>query len=152
MMISAELLQQTGAARCVECGKCVALCPMAETAPVFSRPLSPRGVVQQALAGASTDDMPALAACLQCRSCTLTCPAGVDAAGLIAGLREAAGMGGSVCSRCGAPLPDNTAYLRRTLGETLRSESADGPDGGAYLTLCAACRRQAYIRNNTRGD
>ena len=49
---SQDILSARGAHLCVECGKCAALCPMAETASEYSRLTSPRGVVQQALRGA----------------------------------------------------------------------------------------------------
>ena len=81
-----DILKAHQAFQCVECGKCVALCPMAETSPGFSRMKSPRGVVQQALRG--MEEMPGVDSCLQCRSCSQTCPAGVDVAGLIADLRR----------------------------------------------------------------
>ncbi len=139
-----EILTARGAFRCVECGKCVALCPMAETAPEFSRRTSPRGVVQQALRGEDAADMPGLVSCLQCRSCSQTCPAGVDVAGLIADLRATLPQPVQViCPACGTPLlpADAEAYLARAANAGFESELS-------YASLCPSCRRRAYARNN----
>lgn len=139
-----EILTAHGAFRCVECGKCVALCPMAETAPEFSRLTSPRGVVQQALRGADVTDMPGLVSCLQCRSCSQTCPAGVDVAGLIADLRPLLPRPVRItCPACGTPLlpADAEAYLARAANAGFESELS-------YASLCPSCRRRAYARNN----
>jgi Fe-S oxidoreductase len=138
-----EILKARGAFQCVECGKCVAMCPMAETSPGFSRVKSPRGVVQQALRG--MDDMPGVESCLQCRSCSQTCPAGVDVAGLIADLhRLQARAQLSLCSSCGAPLlpADAGRYLEGAVNAGFEGEIV-------YASLCPACRRRAYIRNNS---
>jgi len=118
---------------------------MAETAGEFSRLKSPRGIVQQALAGVPVDSMPGLRSCLQCRQCSQTCPAGVDVAGLIAALRSRLEGDSSVaCAVCGRTLlPADAA---RYLGGMV--------DGGfeehlAYPMLCPSCRRKAYARNNS---
>ena len=139
-----EILTARGAFRCVECGKCVALCPMAETAAAFSRLISPRGAVQQALRGTDVTDMPALVSCLQCRSCSQTCPAGVDVAGLIADLRQLLPQPVRICCpACGTPLlpADAQAYLSRAANAGFESELS-------YASLCPSCRRRAYARNN----
>ena len=138
-----DILKARGAFQCVECGKCVALCPMAETSPGFSRVKSPRGVVQQALRG--MDDMPGVDSCLQCRSCSQTCPAGVDVAGLIADLRRLQARAKlSLCSCCGAPLlpADAGRYVEGAVNAGFEGEIG-------YASLCPACRRRAYIRNNS---
>ncbi len=144
MKPSQDILTARGAYLCVECGKCAALCPMAETASEFSRVTSPRGVVQQALRGTDVQNMPGLASCLQCGSCSRTCPAGVDVAGLIADLRmllpEPVQL---VCPACGTPLlpADAEAYLSRAANEGFESRLS-------YASLCPSCRRRAYARNN----
>lgn len=144
MKPSQDILTARGAHLCVECGKCAALCPMAETASEYSRLTSPRGVVQQALRGTDVEDMPGLASCLQCRSCSQTCPAGVDVAGLIADLRTLLPRPVRItCPACGTPLlpADAEAYLSRA-AET-------GFEGRlSYALLCPSCRRRAYARNN----
>ena len=138
-----DILKVHNAFQCVECGKCVALCPMAETSPGFSRVKSPRGVVQQALRG--MEDKPGVASCLQCRSCSQTCPAGVDVAGLIADLRRVQARSQlSVCSCCGAPMlpADAGRYLEGAVNAGFEGELS-------YASLCPACRRRAYVRNNS---
>ena len=85
-----------------------------------------------------------LASCLQCRSCSQTCPAGVDVAGLIADLRTLLPRPVRItCPACGTPLlpADAEAYLSRA-AET-------GFEGRlSYALLCPSCRRRAYARNN----
>ncbi|MCE5335675.1 MAG: 4Fe-4S dicluster domain-containing protein [Desulfobacteraceae bacterium] len=141
-------LSDAAARFCVECGKCTAACPMAEMYSDFSWDLSPRGIVQQALRGRDILTGKAVWCCTQCEACTRTCPAGVDCCGLVAGLRPLARTAqgaeapvSGACADCGAPLPPKPVldYLRSALhGAELR-----------YLSLCPACRRQAYIRNNS---
>ncbi|MBO4334555.1 MAG: (Fe-S)-binding protein [Desulfovibrio sp.] len=139
-----DLLLHYGGYGCVECGKCVALCPMAETARPFSRDKSPRGLVQQVLDAVALDEMPALRDCLQCRSCSQTCPASVDVAGLISALRTQAGYAAATCMVCGRPLMPAPAlsYLHRAVGEAYEQKLV-------YPSLCPDCKRRAYVRNNS---
>ncbi len=143
-------LAECAAAMCVECGKCTAVCPMAEMYPGLSRDISPRGLVREALRGRDFLDARALWCCTLCRACTRTCPAGVDCCALVERLRPLAARGvglsagasePNACAGCGNELPPAPVldYLRSVLpGE-----------GTRYLDLCPACRRQAYIRNNS---
>ena len=139
-----DLIARSGATLCVECGKCVALCPMAETSPGFSRSMSPRGIVQQVLRGLPISDMPGVAACLQCGSCSASCPAGVDVTGLIAGLRALLPAPAQHCAGCGVPLlpGDAESYLKKTVNQGFETVLD-------YADLCPRCRRRAYIRNNS---
>ena len=138
-------LSEAAARFCVECGKCTATCPMAEMYPAFSWDLSPRGIVQQALRGEELLKSQALWCCTECRACTRTCPAGVDCSGLVTRLRPLARLetGSPEAGKCacGCELPPRPVldYLRSVLP---RAELH-------YLTLCPACRRQAYFRNNS---
>ncbi|MBQ9406086.1 MAG: (Fe-S)-binding protein [Desulfovibrio sp.] len=158
----AAILSARNGWQCVDCGKCAALCPMAETALASSttvrpntpeetettmstaRQVTPRGAVQQALAGEVVENMPALVHCLQCRSCSDVCPAGVDVAGLIADLRQQLhSWHVGVCAVCGTPLLPATSvrYLSRAVG-------ADFAHPLAYTELCPDCKRRAYVANN----
>jgi heterodisulfide reductase subunit C len=140
------VLSEVAALFCVECGKCTAVCPMAEMYPDFSWDLSPRGIVQQALDSSDILSGQALWCCTQCHACTRTCPAGVDCCGLVARLRPIAKLatGASkmgTCADCGGELPPKPVldYLRSVLPKAdLR-----------YLRLCPTCRRQAYVLNNS---
>lgn len=139
------LASEHGAFLCVECGKCVAMCPMAETAGEFSRTKSPRGIVQQVLRGLPLEEMPGLLSCLQCRQCSQTCPAGVDVAGLIAALRELLpGRQARVCAVCGCELmpADAERYLSRAVNAGFDEELS-------YPALCPACKRRTYAGNNS---
>ena len=146
----ARILAARSATRCVECGKCVAVCPMAEMYPDFDWDISPRGMVQLALRGAALLSGPALWRCTLCEACTRTCPAGVDCCGLVADLRplaraaggaEPAGAEPAACACCGADLPPGPvlAYLSQALPRVPLD----------YLDLCPACRRERYVRNNS---
>ena len=151
----ADTAQLASAMQCVDCGKCVALCPMAEMYADFDSAMSPRGLVRQVLdhpmlrtradvgLTGQAETFPALAGCVQCRSCSQTCPEAVDPAGLIARLRQMVGWTGSCCPCCGTARPPERArnWLERSTG---RSPGEDD----AYLGLCPSCRRQMYIRNN----
>lgn len=142
-----KALAESAAFFCVECGKCTAACPMVEMYPGFSRDLSPRGIVQQALRGREILSGQSVWCCTQCRACSRVCPAGVDCCGLIARIRQLAGQGqdassgAGVCVECAGDLPPAPVleYLRSVLPEA----------EVLYLKLCPACRRQAYARNNS---
>lgn len=47
----AEIIKNTGADGCVECGKCVAVCPMSEMYPDFGWEMSPRGMIRRTVMG-----------------------------------------------------------------------------------------------------
>jgi ferredoxin len=143
-----RVLAASSSGLCVDCGKCAAVCPMAEMYPGAGWDLSPRGIVQQALRGRELLESRAVWCCTLCRECARACPAGVDCAALVEGLRPlaraAAGPAADpagACAGCGGALPPEPVlkYLRDTLPRT----------GLHYLALCPACRRQAYIRNNS---
>ncbi|MBQ3893645.1 MAG: (Fe-S)-binding protein [Mailhella sp.] len=139
------LAAEYGAFSCVECGKCAAMCPMAETAGGFSRVKSPRGIVQQVLCGMPAGDMPGLLSCLQCRQCSQTCPAGIDVAGLIAALRrQLPAPPVRTCVLCGCELlpEDAERYL-------LSAVNGGFEERLAYPSLCPSCRRRHYAQNNS---
>lgn len=152
-----RLAGQYGLSLCVECGKCVAVCPMGEIFDDFSYEVSPRGIIERALLdlevtedGGST--VPALSVaeglttsqlwfCLTCDLCTNLCPAGVRFRDFVEATRRLAiGAGdteyGSFCRNCGAYLwPRHTVeYLKQTLGEAAEE----------LLTLCPRCRQYGF--------
>jgi heterodisulfide reductase subunit D len=83
-----QMLQRTGVLRCLECGKCTAVCPVSHHDHRFS----PRRTVGRALMrheeALLTDDR--LWACLTCLHCSQVCPAGVAYADLTLGVRSEA--------------------------------------------------------------
>lgn len=142
----ARILEEHAVGLCVECGKCVTVCPMAEMYPDFGWGISPRGMVQQALRGSALLSGQGIWRCTQCEACSKTCPAGVDCCGLVAALRplardEEGATPSGLCSECGAELPPAPVleYLRKALPQAPLE----------YLSLCPACRRQRYVRNNS---
>ena len=139
------IIANSGAKRCVECGKCVAVCPMFAMYPNFSYDISPRGMIKKAMMDADLLHDKAIWFCTECNACTDTCPEGVSCRNLLAGFREQAVRAGLVehgffCSQCGRLfLP---SYVMEYLKEILRDSS------GEFLTICPSCRRLEYGRRN----
>jgi len=132
-----RVVEESVLSLCVECGKCVAACPMAEIFDDFSYPVSPRGIVEKVLLDLDFLEGIEIWFCLTCDLCTRICPAGVRYREFIEGVRRLAmekGVRehGLFCQGCGRYfLPVHTLdYLRERLGER-----ANG-----YLTFCPQCR------------
>jgi len=136
-----RLANQYGLSFCVECGKCVAVCPMGEIFDDFSYEVSPRGVIERALLDLEIMEDARLWFCLTCDLCTSLCPAGVRFRDFVEASRwltieAGAGVYGSFCRNCGAYLwPQHTVeYLKKTLGEAAEE----------LLTLCPRCRQYDF--------
>jgi heterodisulfide reductase subunit C len=134
---------------CVECGRCVAVCPMAEMYADFSIEMSPRGVIQKALgegSGILGDEN--IWYCTECNAGTEVCPQGVSCRDLIRGLREIVleecpEEKMTYCKDCGKPflaLPVEHFVLGRLEQEP--------PNVRALLERCPPCRRLTYFRRN----
>lgn len=96
-----QLIDDTGAFDCVECGKCTTVCPVAKFDPDFA----PRTIVLRSMEGiveniASDRD---IWTCSSCEQCNSMCPYKVDYAGFIRGMREEAARYGAepLCSQGG---------------------------------------------------
>jgi heterodisulfide reductase subunit D len=96
-----QLIEDTGAFDCVECGKCTTVCPIASFDPNFA----PRTIVLRAMEGiveniASDRD---IWTCIACEQCNAMCPYKVDYSGFIRGMREEAVKYGAapLCSQGG---------------------------------------------------
>jgi Fe-S oxidoreductase/coenzyme F420-reducing hydrogenase delta subunit len=96
-----QLIDDTGAFDCVECGKCTTVCPVAKLDPTFA----PRTVVLRAMEGivdniAKDRD---IWTCTTCEQCNSMCPYKVDYTGFIRGMREEASQFGAapLCSQGG---------------------------------------------------
>jgi heterodisulfide reductase subunit D len=93
-----QLMRQTGVFRCLECGKCTAICPISQ----YDHCFSPRRTVGRALMRHDrtllSDDR--LWTCLTCWHCSQVCPAGVAYPELTLGVRaEARRLGAAaVCT------------------------------------------------------
>lgn len=146
----AQVKRYSRASFCVECGRCVAVCPMADMYADFSIEMSPRGVIQKVLRGgrAILEDKN-IWYCTECNAGTEICPQGVSCRDLIRGLREMvleehSEDRVSYCRCCGKPflaLPVENFVLRRLEEEP--------PNVRALLECCPACRRLTYFRRNT---
>ena len=85
-----EAKKLSGAPGCVECGRCVAACPMAEMYVNFGIEMSPRGIIKKTLIGDNIVEDKSIWYCTECNSGTDACPQGVSCRDLIRKLREAA--------------------------------------------------------------
>jgi heterodisulfide reductase subunit C len=138
-----ELLKETRAILCVECGKCASACPMTEIFEDFSYEVSPRGIVEKALFGFDLLTDVGIWFCLTCDVCTALCPAGVAFRDFVRGVRslaieEGVTEHGLFCERCGGfVVPVHTVqYIEGKLkGEDLVRE---------YLRLCPSCRQYEF--------
>ncbi len=139
----------SGAAFCVECGRCVAVCPMAEMYGNFSIEMSPRGIIRKALTeGAEILRDENLWYCTECNAGTDVCPQGVSCRDLVRGLREMVleeGRAETVasCRHCGKPfaaLPVERFVFRRLEKEPMNVL--------VFLEYCPSCRRALYSRRN----
>ncbi|MCK5291901.1 MAG: hydrogenase iron-sulfur subunit [Thermoplasmata archaeon] len=96
-----ELIQDTGAFDCVECGKCTSVCSVANNDPEFA----PRLIVVKALEGIGAElaREKDIWSCTSCGECSAMCPYKVDYAEFIRGLRVESAMLGTVpiCSQGG---------------------------------------------------
>ncbi|UCH89180.1 MAG: 4Fe-4S dicluster domain-containing protein [Thermoplasmata archaeon] len=111
MSVIDELIEDTGAFDCVECGKCTSVCPLAEINPEFA----PRIIVIKAQEGfEGLVNEKDIWSCLTCGICNDMCPYKVDYTEFIRGLRvEAAHLGATPkCSKGG---------LIQTIGKILTS-------------------------------
>ena len=96
-----QLIEDTGAFDCVECGKCTTVCPIAK----FDTSFAPRTIVLRAMEGivdniAHDSD---IWTCTTCEQCNSMCPYKVDYTGFIRGMREEAVEYGAapLCSQGG---------------------------------------------------
>ncbi|HEX7392134.1 MAG TPA: hydrogenase iron-sulfur subunit [Thermoplasmata archaeon] len=96
-----QLIEDTGAFDCVECGKCTTVCPVAK----FDTNFAPRTIVLRAMEGivdniANDRD---IWTCTTCEQCNSMCPYKVDYTGFIRGMREEASSVGAepACSQGG---------------------------------------------------
>jgi len=96
-----ELISDTGAFDCVECGKCTTVCPVAK----YDANFAPRTIVVRAMEGivdniAKDRD---IWTCITCEQCNAMCPYKVDYTGFIRGMREEAVEFGAapLCSQGG---------------------------------------------------
>ena len=90
-----QAIQRTGVLRCLECGKCTAVCPISR----HDKKFSPRRTVGRALMrhdeALLTDDR--LWACVTCLHCSQVCPSGVAYADMTLAVRtEASKLGHAV--------------------------------------------------------
>ena len=96
-----QLIDDTGAFDCVECGKCTTVCPVAK----FDTNFAPRTIVVRSMEGI-VDNISKdrdIWTCITCEQCNSMCPYKVDYTGFIRGMREEAAEFGAapLCSQGG---------------------------------------------------
>lgn len=136
----AKIIDDKKLALCVECGKCVASCPMADFYDRFSFLFSARGVIKKALLGLDILKDSNIWFCLECELCARLCPAGVKYTEFVEDIRQLAINEGItensvICPRCGRyhqPLP-----TVERLKEIMTEMGLDGE----FTELCPQCRR-----------
>ena len=136
-----QLASEYGLLFCVECGKCVAVCPMSKIFDDFTYEASPRGVIEKVLLNSEIPDDSRLWFCLTCDLCTDLCPAGVRFRDFMEAARRWIIQRGdsehaTFCRNCGDYLwPQHTVeYLKPMLGQTAEE----------LLTLCPKCRQYGF--------
>jgi Fe-S oxidoreductase len=82
------IIQRTHAYRCLDCGKCTGICPLARVDPDYS----PRRIVERVVYGRAEDVIgdPQIWACMTCGLCSAICPSSVDFGRFILEMRAAA--------------------------------------------------------------
>ena len=131
---------------CVECGKCVAGCPMNVIYDDFSYGFCSRGIIRKAMLEQDVVDSGDIWRCLNCNLCADVCPAGVKYAQFIADARNTAMAEGhtenaAYCECCGKyylPMPTVDAYNHML-------DKNERPDG--YTKLCPTCKLDACAQN-----
>jgi heterodisulfide reductase subunit C len=140
-----DILRSAGVYSCVECGKCVAVCPMYEMYPDFSIKMSPRGIIKKALLTGDILSDENIWYCTECNACTDICPEGVSCRDLIRGLRKITLEKGlvrnmSTCRDCGV------AFVPAPVMGYIHHGLNDKPLN--FLDICPSCRRKAYLLRN----
>lgn len=136
----AKIIDEKKLSLCVECGKCVASCPMAEFYDRFSFVFSARGIIKKALLGLDILKDSNIWFCLECDICAQLCPAGVKYAEFVEDIRQLAISEGItensvVCPCCGR------YYLPLPTMERLKEILAGMGLAGEFTELCPQCRR-----------
>ena len=127
---------------CVECGKCVAVCPMQDIFYRFDFEISPRGIIKKAALHSDILKDEALWFCLECSACTDACPAGVKYRDFMNDLRSLSIERGNikniyVCEICGR------YYSPRAVLTHLKDRLHYGDSD--YLSICPDCRENSFI-------
>jgi Fe-S oxidoreductase len=93
-------LAAPGARRCLDCGKCTSVCPLAR----FGQALSPRRLVRGLDAPAASAAPQEIWSCLTCKRCDAACPQSVGISDVVPLLRRRAREAGQLPARtrCGA--------------------------------------------------
>jgi heterodisulfide reductase subunit C len=138
-----KIIDETKLSLCVECGKCVAGCPLVELYERFSYESSARGVIKKALLGFDFWKNRDMWFCLGCYVCTQSCPAGVKYAEFIEGVRELVISEGVTenclfCEHCGR------YYLPVPVSEFMQGISEEVKTASKLLNLCPECRRRYF--------
>ena len=129
---------------CIECGKCVAACPMGKIDGEFPFESFPRVILRKALLGYGFLEKRELWLCYSCKVCSEICPKGVRYREFIEAIRLLAIEGGiidhcSFCERCGK------YFLPTPQLDNIRGEMEKRKLSNEFLNLCPKCRRYDFL-------
>jgi heterodisulfide reductase subunit C len=127
---------------CIECGKCVSVCPMQDIFRGFDFEISPRGVIKKAALGLDILKDDTIWFCLECNACTDACPAGVEYRDFIIAARNYLVAHGNEenthnCERCGRYF--STRHISNHIKNRLKGGDSD------YINVCPDCRETIYL-------
>ena len=139
-----KIIEEKNLSLCVECGKCIAGCPLAELHECFSYEFSALGVIKRAVQGVDVLRDRRTWFCLGCEVCAQMCPAGVKFAEFIEAARQLAiseGITeyGSFCERCGR------YYLPTPTLEGIQEKLAERRVRDELVNLCPDCRKRGLV-------
>jgi heterodisulfide reductase subunit C len=124
---------------CVECGKCVAACPMNVIYDDFSYGFSSRGIIRKVILEQEAVDGEDIWNCLNCNLCADVCPAGVKFSEFVSEARKIAIAEGHTenaahCERCGCFYLSvrTVAAYKHVLDKNHRPDE--------YANLCPNCK------------
>ena len=136
-----EIIRQTKAHYCLDCGKCTAVCPVNRFDPQFS----PRLIVQKALRnkdGAYSD--PGIWSCIGCNMCTVRCNYNVSYVELIRHLRMRSRENGTELVYSHGGITESVMHLmgqkdirQDRLGWLPGDVQVNGPGDTAFFVGCA---------------
>ena len=127
---------------CIECGKCVAVCPMQDIFESYGYAVAPRGMIKKVALLLDVLKDEAIWLCLQCYACSEACPAGVKYRDFMVDVRKHLIDHGNIanvdaCGSCGK------YYTTRYILDHVKKKSKHSDSD--YLEICPECRDKLLI-------
>ncbi|MBN1232938.1 MAG: hydrogenase iron-sulfur subunit [Candidatus Coatesbacteria bacterium] len=135
-----EMIEQTNAEYCLECGVCTGICPMSR----INKSFSPRIIVEDCLLSLESEILSSdiIWTCLTCKTCEEVCPSKVNFTDFIRQLRDKAADSGAHMALTHAGILQQTRLLeakepRKKTFEWLNCEKKSLDTDIAYFAGCA---------------